>query len=116
LEPSRGLQYTTLWEMFPPKLQRHISQIAPTGCLGSRKSGGQTLLIWLMSRIRILVGCISILQLPRSVIKFWQVNVKHLIVTYEQSGTEVNEISQPEAFEVGPYRSCLMSLLTITVW
>jgi len=60
------------------------------------------LLTLLMSRIRTLVGCISILQLPRNLIKFWQLYIKPLIVTYQQSGTELVEVSQPEAFEVGP--------------
>jgi len=48
------------------------------------------------------VGCISLLQLPRTLIKFWQVYIKHFFVTYEQSGKDLNDISQPEPFEVGP--------------
>jgi hypothetical protein len=34
-------------------------------------------------------------------IKFWQLYIKPLLVTYQQSGTELHEVSQPEAFEVG---------------
>ena len=48
------------------------------------------------------MGCISLLQLPRTLIKFWQVYIKHFFVTYEQSGKDLNDISQPEPFEVGP--------------
>lgn len=68
-----------------------------------------------MSRIRTLVGCISLLQLPRTLIKFWQVYIKHFFVTYEQSGKDLNDISQPEPFEVGPVTS-MFALLTILVW
>jgi hypothetical protein len=53
-----------------------------------------------MGRIKTVVGFISLLQIPRTLIKFWQVHLKPLIITYEQSGKELKDISQPEVFEV----------------
>jgi len=48
-------------------------------------------------------------------IKFWQVYIKHFFVTYEQSGKDLNDISQPEPFEVGAV-VILFALLIILVW
>ena len=52
-------------------------------------------------RIRTLVAWITLLQIPRTLIKFWQVWIKHLFVTYEQSYKDILELAQPEPFEVG---------------
>lgn len=63
------------------------------------------------------MGCISLLQIPRTLIKFWQVYIKPLIITYEQSGKELNDISQPEPFEVSTLltRSCHYGALTLSM-
>ena len=63
------------------------------------------------------MGCISLLQIPRTLIKFWQVYIKPLIITYEQSGKELNDISQPEPFEVSTLltRSCRYGALTLSM-
>jgi hypothetical protein len=79
-----------------PKCIYHIARI---GSLGFRKCQS-TYVLLTRKRIKTLVGCVSLLQIPRTLIKFWQVYIKPLIITYEQSGKELHDISQPEVFEV----------------
>jgi hypothetical protein len=84
--------------MFRQRSRKHISQTVPTGSRGFRMSATREK--ELMTSIKTLVGFVSLLQIPRNLIKFWQAHLKPSIITYEQSGTELKEISQPEVFEV----------------